>query len=311
MIAIWFFTQNKVMNIEFGYCCISRLCDFKCNSTTTKTYIEKMDFYKRKNYILQKVKNNLENMKSLLEFNAKNNIRAFRISDQTVPHLDLYYYDLSDIKNELLQVGEVANKHDLILSIHPSQYFVLNSNKKSASAKAIENFDFFADIFSHMQLKNKPTIVTHVGACKTYETKDLAKQAFVDNFYLLSKKAQDYLAVENDHNAYFFEDCLEVSKKIGIPTVFDNRHYHFNKSDLSFDECVKLSAQTWVDGRFPKFHLSSDNEMTRHAHAEYVENEDFLELKNAVEKANIDRCIFMFECKGKDLAVEKIRNTKF
>ena len=64
----------------------------------------------------------------LLEENYKRNIIAFRIVDELIPFADLELYDIEkEHLHEIEEAGRVANKYNMYLSFHPSQFYVLNS----------------------------------------------------------------------------------------------------------------------------------------------------------------------------------------
>lgn len=57
----------------------------------------------------------------------------------------------------------------MYLSIHPSQFFLLTSNNPKVIESSILNFNTFAKVLSLMKLKNKPILLTHVGAIKCWK----------------------------------------------------------------------------------------------------------------------------------------------
>lgn len=294
------------MKINLGYCCISRLHEnLRCNRTTTKTYIEKYNKGDKGKYLIAKAKENINDLILLLDENEKIGINAFRVSEQLLPLVDLKYYDMNILKYELKKLGDTANKYNMQLSTHPSQYFVLNSVNPKIVDKSIYTLDLFAKMFDYMELDKTPNITLHVGVLKAYDNKTEAIDFFCKGFEKLSSSTKKYLVVENDHNSFNITDCIDIHNKIGIPVVFDNRHYHWNHSDISYDKALELAVSTWGK-RIPKLHLSSENEMNRHAHSDYVTLEDYLEMYNALAKTGIKECNIMLECKQKDKAVMKL-----
>lgn len=292
------------MEIILGYCCVSTLHPkLKCSRSSTKTYLDSHDDKTCHDYLMDKAKKNLYDMMVLLEENYKNHILAYRMPEQVLPQLDLGYYTIDELGEELKMVGKVANKLGIQLSTHPSQYYVLNSHREDVVEKSIQCLNYFADTMAYMELDKVPNMTLHIGVKNGYENSLEAVKAFARNFERLGKAAKQFLVVENDHVSFQVEDCLKVHELTGIPVVFDNKHYEWNHGGLSFEEAVKKAVHTWGK-RTPKLHLSSDKEnITKHAHSEMVLLSDYKKLEDGVEKAGIDACYFMLECKQKDRAV--------
>ena len=245
-------------------------------------------------------------LKELLIRNYENGIFAFRIAEQVLPQIDLGYYSFEDVRDQLNEVGAIANKFNLQLSTHPSQYFVLNSRKEEVVERTIQSLNFFAEMLEQMELVKTPNLVLHVGMKNSYESSEHAIEVFCENFQRLSTKAKEYLVIENDQVSFTVQECLSVNEKIGIPVVFDNKHYHWNPGELSYQEAVKKAVYTWKN-RIPKLHLASDKDSNRHAHDDYIHIADYLELETALEKSGIKECYVMLECKQKDRAVLELR----
>lgn len=308
------------MSIIFGYACISELNPtIKTGSTSTLTYINKLEPSLRGDYLRTKARDNLRALKKLLLRNAQEDIRAYRLPDSLLPMADLGYYDISEFEPQLRECGEIANQHNLYLSFHPSQFFVLNSATPHVVQNTVKNFDIYAQILEFMQLKNHPVLLTHVGARSTYRTQMAACQAFCDNFSLLSPLAQKFLCVENDQTSHSIDSCMYIYKCIGIPVVCDSAHYAKNPvSELNLTAAIAQALSTWGE-RTPKLHLSSEREAQgRHAHADYIKQEDYIEMIRAIQNLQwsqqkatgsmqVQDVIIMVEAKLKDEAVVRLR----
>lgn len=280
--------------------------ELKCSRASTKTYLEKMDLGKRHDYLVDKAKANLDDLVTLLKQNEKAGIMAYRIPEQIVPQIDLGYYSLEDVKEELERAGKIANEFGMQLSSHPSQYFVLNSLREDVVERTIGSLNAFADMLAFMKLEKVPNLTLHLGMKSGYETLDEAVGMFAKNFERLNENAKNFLVIENDHVSFTVEECMKLHAMIGIPVVFDNKHYEWNPGSLEFDEAVGMALETWKK-RIPKLHLSSDKEGKKHAHSDYIELSDYNKMKEAVEKTSQKECYFMLECKQKDKAVLQLR----
>lgn len=296
------------VEILLGYCCVSTLYPkLKCSRSSTKTYLDSHDAKTCHDYLLDKAKKNLYDMAALLKENKKNGILAYRMPEQVLPQLDLGYYKIEEMQEELRMVGKIANQLGLQLSTHPSQYYVLNSHRKDVVEKSIQTLDFFAETMAAMELEKVPNMTLHIGVKSGYEDSTEAVKVFSKNYFRLGEAARKYLVVENDHVSFRVEDCLKVHELTGVPVVFDNKHYEWNPGEMSFDESVKAAVRTWGN-RTPKLHLSSDKEgLKKHAHHEMVMVEDYRKLEHAVLQSGISKCYFMLECKQKDKAVLELK----
>lgn len=295
------------MKINFGYCCISKLYkDIRCNTASTKTYLEKHTKEQCKEMLCKKADNNLYNLAVLLQKNYENDIFAFRLPEQILPQIDLGYYSLDDYRHKLKSIGQIANKYNIQLSTHPSQYFVLNSLREDVVEKSINILDIYAETFAFMQLEKVANMTLHIGVKSQYEKTEDALDAFCFNYEKLSENAKKILVIENDQNSFTVDDCLYIHNKIGIPCVFDNRHFHWNKGNFDYNEAVRKCTETWGK-RIPKLHLSSENEKTIHAHSDFIDTKDYFEMYDALKKCKREEFNIMLECKEKDAAVMKLR----
>ena len=101
---------------------------------------------------------------------------------------------------------------------------------------------------------------------------------------------------------------MYIHNKVGIPVVFDHAHYKYNPAPgINQREAVKLAMSTWPKDRVPKVHLCSQAPGVKiHNHADYVDIEDFISLKNDLEGAGVQKVIMMAEVKKKDEAILKL-----
>lgn len=303
-------TKKNEINTELqlGYCCVSTLNPkLRCNRSSTKTYLEQHTKEECHKYLIEKARQNIDDLIHLLQANHRNQIEAYRMPEQILPQVDLGYYRTEELKEGLRQIGKVANEYGMQLSTHPSQYYVLNSLRSDVVEKSIHSIDLFSETLEYMELDNVPNLILHIGMKNGYDTVDQALEGFCKGYRRLSKAAQTYLVVENDHVSFTVENCLRLHEEIGVPVVFDNMHYKWNPGSMDYNECVKRSIETWKN-RIPKFHLASDRDEKKHAHAEYVHLEDYLELAHAIEVNSIQKAYIMLECKEKDKAVIQLRH---
>ncbi len=298
------------MKIHLGYCCVSMLHkELQCSRASTKTYLDKHSKEHNHAYLLEKAQNNLADLKTLLQLNYEEGIKAYRIPEQILPQIDLNYYKVEELKSELIEVGRMANQYHIQLSTHPSQYFVLNSLREDVVERTVHSLDLIAETLEEMELTLIPNITLHLGMKNGYETEDVAIEQFCRNYMLLGESARRFLVLENDHVSFTVEQCLKVHEKIGIPIVFDNKHYEWNQGELSYEEALAAAVKTWPKNpyRIPKLHLSSDRDTKKHAHSDYIQLSDYEKMVTALKKSDCEECNLMLECKQKDVALLKLR----
>lgn len=302
------------MKVNLGYCCVSMLHKkLQCNRSSTKTYLEKHSKEFCHDYLIDKSIANIKDLMALLWRNHELEIMAFRIPEQILPQVDLGYYQIEEVSRQLREAGKVANQLNIQLSTHPSQYFVLNSLRVDVVERTIHSLSMIADTFACMELEKIPNLTLHLGVKNGYDTELAAINQFCANYKRLGEAARNYLVLENDHVSFTVDQCLKVHEQIGIPIVFDNKHYEWNPGCLSYDDAIRLATATWSGayiegkGRIPKLHLSSDRDQKKHAHSDYVQVDDYMKMVTSLEKTKIVECNIMLECKKKDEAVLKLR----
>jgi len=294
------------MQIHLGYCCVSMLHKkLKCSRASTKTYLEKHSKENCHDYLLEKSRQNLTDLEMLLEKNYEEGILAFRLPEQILPQIDLGYYLIEELQNELQAVGKKANQYGIQLSNHPSQYFVLNSLREEVVNRTVHSLSLIAEVLSCMELEKVPNLTLHLGMKSGYEQVEQAIDAFSKNYRKLGQAAKDYLVLENDHISFTVDECMKVHEQIGIPIVFDNKHYEWNPGIYSYEDALKKAVGTW-GRRIPKLHLSSDKDTIKHAHSDYIDVNDYRKMERVLLETNVSECNVMLECKMKDDAVLKL-----
>jgi UV DNA damage endonuclease len=259
----------------------------------------------------------------ILDYLDEVGIRMYRLSSDFVPyatHPDLpqFHRQLEEHATELARIGRYARRLDVRLSLHPSQYVVLNAQDEAIAAKSRADLDVQARLLDAMEQGPEAVVVLHVGGL--YGDREAALDRFVSSFERLSEPARRRLVVENDETSFTVEDCLWIHERIGIPVVFDHQHHRLNPGELSVGEAVRAALATWPEGVTPKIHFSSarlDGREVRRGgtrrieppllrqHADFVDPWTFAELLDEIRDLE---CDVMIEAKAKDLAVLKLRS---
>ena len=130
----------------------------------------------------------------------------------------------------------------------------------------------------HQPRDHRAKINVHAGGA--YKNHEKALERMCINFKRLPKNVQCRLTLENDDRANLFSVrhiYENVSKKIGVPIVFDYHHHKFNTGGLSEQEALELAISTWPKDIKPIVHYSEskalheENEKLKpQAHSDYI-----------------------------------------
>lgn len=256
-------------------------------------------------------------------------VRMYRMASGIAPYAS--HPDLKQFRNqpqecasELTELGRRASVLGLRLSSHPGQYTVLNSEHEATVLAAVKELEVHAEIFDAMELPPESVIVIHVGGKAGGSRRALDR--FKRGFEMLSRAAQDRLAIENDDRSFSLTDVVGLSSEIGRPVVWDALHHHcYNPDRISDREALEIALATWRTGVTPKIHYSSPKTALEErkkkrgrktirsfvapplrAHADLVDPIGFETfLHDVVQDSALD---IMLEAKGKDVALLALRN---
>ena len=240
--------------MNLGYACINTALHAN-NVMTNRTMRRKTFDTKGLDYVSELSLQNVEDLKTIVEWNNFKGIKLFRLSSQIFPWMEEYRFedlkDFSKIKSLMVEIGQIATKAGQRLTMHPGPYHCLASPSLNVVERTIKGLDKHAEQFDMMEFEpsNYNKINIHVGGA--YGDKEAALDRFCKNFKLLGESTRKRLVVENDDspNEFSVKDLYEgVYKKIGIPVTFDYFHHKFNTGGLTEEEALKLASTTWPEG---------------------------------------------------------------
>lgn len=289
------------MKIRLGYACISNIINVTSSKTTTLTYYKKLDSESGKKKIDFIIKENLNNLETIIKYNIKNNIHFFRITAKLIPLMDIVYIDLNKYKEKFLYIGKLINKNNMRVDVHIDEYCVLNSINETVvlnSIKILNNLKITMDM-----LKCPYNIIMHIGS-KTNGIKDSIKR-FKNNFNLLNDEIKNKIILENDDKVYNVYQTLKLCEDLNIPMCLDYHHHLCNKCTKPIENYLERIYNTFKDIK-PKMHYSSPKSKKEfRTHNDYINSFEFINFLNILKKYNIDTDI-MLEAKAKDLALVKL-----
>lgn len=256
-------------------------------------------------------------------------VRMFRLSSQTAPYIThptmpQFWHQLEECAGELAELGALARRYDLRLSMHPGQYTLLNAADEAVYAASLRDLDYHAALLDALGLGPEHKVITHVGG--VYGDKAASLARFAARYAELSAHIRARLVLENDETSYSLPDVLAVHAEVGIPVVWDWLHHAVNDPDrIPAAEATRLAVATWPTGQMPKIHFSSQRTEERQVarrdratgavraaaaaplagqHADYIAADEFAAYLASVRELPFD---IMLEAKAKDLALLKLR----
>lgn len=283
----------SLSNIELGLCCINTELRNKkppvfpnrtCRLKTAKAKDKGLKYVK--SLALQ----NLKDVLTILDWNYKNEITAYRMSSDMFPHASNprfgrehkkgTRYGFSFAKSYLSQIGEKAHTLGIRLSMHPSQFNQIGSPNETVFKNTV------TDLLHHVRIleliergrdwgDKKGIICIHGGG--VYKNKQHTIERWISRFNSLPQKIKDRICLENCEKCYSVEDCLYICNIVNIPLIFDTHHYscysllHPDVTQLSPSELIPKVLETWKRRELkPYFHISEQGSGKTGHHSDYI-----------------------------------------
>lgn len=225
--------------MKIGYPCINVM--LSCTSGATfrlKSYTQER--------LIKATRNNLECLEKILRYNLKHNIGFFRITSDIVPFASHPIMNLNwqnYFRNYFYRVGLFIKKHAMRISMHPSQFTVVNALDRSIVKSAFRELSYHAQILDLMKLPLSAKIQIHVGGI--YHDKALSIARFKKRWKSLPTFVRRRLVIENDEKSYNVQDCLNIHGEIGVPVLLDTLHHELHNHGENVDTLLKKITKTW------------------------------------------------------------------
>lgn len=266
---------------------------------------------------------------AVLDYLDDADIRMYRVSSDVAPYvthpeLPQFHNQIAESLPELADLGAKARRLDIRLSMHPSQYIVLNSPDARIAGAAVRDFASHAAFLDALGVGEEAKIVTHVGG--VYGDRGAAMTRWTTAYRGLPDNVRRRLVLENDDVSYPVSDTLAIHAETGVPLVFDNLHHAvLNPAGLPEPEALRRCLATWPAGQAPKIHFSSQRVRPREVvrrnratgarqtvmeapkpgqHDDDVHGDEFVAF---LKMAGADRFDVMLEAKNKDVALLRLR----
>ena len=265
---------------------------FRLNSFSTEKLIETID-------------GNLDCLEEMIDYNIDHDLLFLRITSDLVPFASHKVNDFdwqSKFKDRFIKIGKKIKRADMRITMHPGQYTVLNSDKDKVFEKAIEEIVYHVEVLDLLGLDKRAKINIHIGG--VYGDKKASISRFVDRYNGLDQRIKDRLIIENDEKSYSVADCLEISKKTGIPVTFDNLHHKINNNGEDLPQLLAEVFKTWKkeDGP-PVVHYSSQKPGEREGrHVNHMDEDHFKSFLKEMSGFEFD---LILEVKDKEKSAQK------
>lgn len=248
---------------------------------------------------------NLRTALDLLKRAREAGIHFVRLSSALFPLWDKvprYLWDNDEVVQAAEAVGDYALQHRMRVNTHPSQYFVLSSDKAHVVDTAVKELNFQGWLFDIMGFPQTPYYNINIHGGK----KDRA-DALVVGIERLDDAARKRLTLENCEFAYSVDKLMPVAQRTNVPIVADVHHHSINPGALSVKNALLAAFSTWPLEVRPTTHLSNCRpgfeEATpgkRRVHSDYIrEFEPTLLQFHAEGRTDVE-----IEAKAKNLTIK-------
>jgi UV DNA damage endonuclease len=275
------------------------------------------------------LKTSLEYVDAILDYLDRHNVRMYRLSSDLAPyatHPDMpqFHSMVAESDAELRAIGVKANRLDIRLSFHPSQYVLLNSPNPELTRKSIWDLSSQAEMLDRMELGPEAVLVTHVGG--TYGDVAASRARWAATWPTLPEHVRRRLVLEHDDIRFSAADVLWIHEHTGVRLVFDYQHFWcLNPERLEMVDTIRRVLATWPKSVRPKLHYSSPRTELRalkrrekgakrlktvHVPPIWTGHADFTNpFEFARFMRDCDGLVFdvMLEAKAKDLSLLKLR----
>ena len=300
--------------IQLGLCCINMTLrknrpSIFCNRTMRESSVLDDTNYTE---LFKKINQNLDDLLTLIEWNEQHGIRVYRMSSDMFPHFsnpNVPSYTLGPFREQLERAGKLALKYGHRITFHPGQYNVIGTPREEVFEKTLIELKCHADILDMMGMGPDSVMVIHGGG--VYSNKSETIKRWYNNFQRLPENVRRRLVLECCEKSYSITDCLEMSKTLDIPVIFDTHHFecyrtlHPKETFREPEYYIPLVLETFKRRNIkPKFHVSEQGEGRIGHHSDYIETipNYLLEIPEKYG-VNID---IMIEAKHKELAIFRL-----
>jgi UV DNA damage endonuclease len=256
-------------------------------------------------------------------------IGMYRMSSDVAPyatHPDLpqFHGQIRECQSDLRALGDEARRIGLRLSMHPSQFVVMNSPDEELVRKSVWDLTSQADLMDCMELGPEAVLVIHAGG--SYGDPQASIERWVRSYERLPEPVKRRLVLENDDTRFSAANVLWAHERTGVRLIFDiQHHWCLNPEGLPVTDTFERFIRSWPAGVRPKMHFSSPRTEMRQVdrtnrktgkketvlqppvwtgHADFNHPFEFITFMRQMSHLEFD---VMLEAKAKDLALIRLR----
>ena len=225
--------------MKIGYPCLNR----SIGCTASRTF--RLRSYSPQR-LVETVRQNLLCLRRILEFNRENGLLFFRVTSDLVPFASHPVCAVpwpEAFAAEFAAIGTFIKDNRMRISMHPDQFTLINSPDPDIFRRSAVELNYHALVLDLLGLDLTAKIQIHGGG--VYGDKAKSLDRFCGRFEQLDQQIRQRLVVENDDRQYSVADCLAISRRTGIPVLFDSFHHQLNRNGEDTATALRLAAATW------------------------------------------------------------------
>lgn len=271
----------------------------------------------------------LQYLDAIFDYLSRHGINMYRMTSDLAPyatHPDLpqFHHQLTTFAKDLRRTGDKARQRGLRLSLHPSQFIVLNSPDAAIREKSVWDLRVQAELLDRMELNEEAVVVIHAGGA--YGDIESGIDRWCQTWDQLPERVRARLVLENDDIRYSAANILRIHERTGVRLIFDVQHFWcLNPEGLELRPTFEKFLASWPKGQRPKMHFSSPRTEMRQVtrkdrktgkpktvlqppiwtgHADFNHPFEFISFCRSMADLDFD---VMLEAKAKDLALFRLR----
>jgi UV DNA damage endonuclease len=295
--------------------------------STTVAWLNRQSRQVAEDKLWDLMKGNIESVRKLVERvgGLDDELRMVRISSDilpvyTEPTWSYFWRDPGVIRyaeQAFGQVGDLARKNNVRLSMHPGQFTVLASDNPNIVNRSIEEFEYHVDMARWMGYGKSFQdfkINVHISGRK-------GPQGIIDVLPRLTPEARNCITIENDEISWGIDSSIELVKHCALVLDIHHDWIHSGRYLQPTDDRVLRIIDSWRGVR-PVMHFSVSREDVLVGHCPNTQPDFTNLLANGYKKAKLrahsnfywntavnewalsfrDQFDIMCESKGKNLA---------
>lgn len=280
--------------VRVGYACINLSL-----KESFRNYRLKAVENKEEDKITKVIWHNIRLLRKIVEYNVNHNIYVYRITSDLIPFCTHHYvealYKEKVLNNEemyhhITAIRALQETYNLRLSIHPSQFNVLSSNKKDVVSRSIREINAQTEWMKALKGEN---VVIHIGG--SYGDKKSALERFRRHLRYVD---QNLISIENDDKTYNVEEVASLCQERCLKWVYD---YHHDRCHPSLENKVHEFIKSYPPS---KYHLSTGSPYCHsRPHADYIRRSDYKHFTMFLTECGIQEADVIFEAKKKNKAI--------